>query len=525
MSIAAVVRPPDTLVLGMAFISASYAVEGAASEKQGTTNAGVRDRARLLELEQLSGHKIVSMNDVHSVEQCEPGQHLQARFDRRAVGELIGEFGQDGWLALDAIYADYFRFPTAYMRDAYSDFLRSMLPALISSGVMGVGTQLIMPNLAGLLDAMRADTKRLFQRPAGLPNCRLAFELIAADENALYVATTAAEGASPDAFGGFTNAREIEQLDTAHPFVRIRIDDGSWTRHVKQPAIPRSRKRAKIVHADSAAAASASVVTASTGSTCGSSGSELDCGGVAGVALASHSTKSSASSSSTVPYARFSVWPPNVLCTDPSEYTQLCDAWRLMSDSEGLLQVGDPEEPIRNGGRQKILSLTHPLHQSTETYLRRGLERAIGKAPADALLLVGLAQLRTMPGDGPMPVHCDMPVDNARLRAHAACCYAVLFFPDDCQSTILPKLSADQHDAAMARIADCRRLLVPHNFFTMHFSGGTLLVFRGDVFHASPKNKSDRTRLAVYGLFSPSTDPVQLNTGFFPLGDEHVIHL
>jgi hypothetical protein len=225
MSIAAVVRPPDTLVLGMAFISASYAAEGAASEKQGTTNAGVRDRARLLELQRLSGETIISMNNVHLAKQCEQQRHLYARFDRRAVSELIDNFGKDGRLVLDAIYADYFRFPTAYMRDAYSEFLRSMLPALIASGVIGVGTQLIMPNLAGLLDAMRAGPKRMFQRPAGLPSCRLSFVLIAADDYPLYVATTSAEVAFPDAFGAFSNAREIDQLDAVLPFVRIFIDE------------------------------------------------------------------------------------------------------------------------------------------------------------------------------------------------------------------------------------------------------------------------------------------------------------
>jgi hypothetical protein len=212
--------PPNTLVLGMAFVRKSFAKPSDAKSK--TTIAALRDRARLLELEKAGNFIIVSLNKDQIADQCNPQRHLYAHFDRRAVGELIKTFGTKGQLALDAIYADYFRFPGAYLREAYEPFLRSMLPELIARGVMDLHTQLIIPNLAGLLDGIRV---QVFKRPEGLPDCSLSLEPIVANDYPLFVATTAAEGASPDAFGGFINAREIEQLDAAHPFVRIRIDE------------------------------------------------------------------------------------------------------------------------------------------------------------------------------------------------------------------------------------------------------------------------------------------------------------
>jgi hypothetical protein len=215
--------PPDTLVLGMAFVCNNFAEQSDA--KSQTTIAALRDRARLLELEKAGNFRIVSLNKDQTANQCNPQRHLFAHFDRRAVGELIKTFGTKGQLSMDAIYADYFRFPGAYLRDAYEPFLRSMLPELIARGVMDLHTQLIIPNFAGLLDGIRV---QVFKRAGGLPDCRLSLEPIVANDYPLFAATTAAEGASPDAFGGFTNAHEIERLHAAHPFVRICIEESLW---------------------------------------------------------------------------------------------------------------------------------------------------------------------------------------------------------------------------------------------------------------------------------------------------------
>jgi hypothetical protein len=207
------------LALGMAFISESYAAEGAAAAQQGTTVGVVRDRARLLELAQM-GTSVISLNSANTAEQCSPQRHLHARFDRRAVSELIDNFGKDGRLALDAIYGDYFRFPTAYMRDAFHSFLRSMLPELIQQGVMGIDTQLILPNLRGedLFAEVRAKTA--FKR-SERPDCCICFEPITARQNPLFVATECVTDKT--VLGGYSNESELEQLNPVHPFMRIRI--------------------------------------------------------------------------------------------------------------------------------------------------------------------------------------------------------------------------------------------------------------------------------------------------------------
>jgi hypothetical protein len=202
---------PTTLVLGMAYFSESHAAVAAAAERQGTTTAGLRDRARLLQLEELTGHRIVSMNDVHTAAQCERGQHLQGRFDRRAVDEL------EGRLVLGAIYGDYFRFPGAYMRNSYGEFLRSMLPALIEKGVIGVCSQLILPNLERLFSDVET---KLFKLPAG-GQCRLTFEPLVAADNPLFVATEAIHDKT--VLGGYSNQLELTQLDSTHPFMLLRI--------------------------------------------------------------------------------------------------------------------------------------------------------------------------------------------------------------------------------------------------------------------------------------------------------------
>ncbi len=212
-------KPQETLVLGMAFVREDYG-DSARAE---TTIAVLRDRARLLQLEE--GRAIISLNHTHTAEQCTPKRHLYARFDRRAVGELVEKFGKGGALALDAIYGDYFRFPGAYMRDAYSEFLRSMLPTLIDRGVMAPHTLLILPNLEGLFKALERAT---FRRPSdAMPAvhsqpCWLRFDPLTAAEYPLYAVT---QRVDQQMLGGFSNEREIEQLHPVHPFVSLQVTD------------------------------------------------------------------------------------------------------------------------------------------------------------------------------------------------------------------------------------------------------------------------------------------------------------
>ena len=201
-------RPPLTLVLGMAFVKEDYAEPGAA--RTDTSIAAMRDRARLLQLEK-EGRSIITFNNNNAADQCAPHLHIQARFDQRAVGELIDSFGGAGQLTFDAIYADYFRFPSEYMRVVYGEFLRSMLPALIKRGVMTSRTELILPNLKGLVGELPP-----FASPQG--PVQLQRTPISAADYPLFVAT---QKVAAEELGAYKNEKQLEQLDPKHPFLRL----------------------------------------------------------------------------------------------------------------------------------------------------------------------------------------------------------------------------------------------------------------------------------------------------------------
>jgi hypothetical protein len=213
----------DTLVLGMAYVNAEYGHQRHAHVA--TSIAVVRDRARLTALEQ-AGHKIISLNHTHSAEQCLPHRHLHACFDRRAAKELAETFGKGkpGWV-LRHVFCDYFRFPTQYMRGAYGSFLSSMLPALISGGLMTHASELVLPNLRGLCAALEG---KQFQRPnlpatnSPLQPCFLDFLPLLAKQYALFTSTS---GVPSEELGGYSNSGELKQLHPTHPFVRIRLTD------------------------------------------------------------------------------------------------------------------------------------------------------------------------------------------------------------------------------------------------------------------------------------------------------------
>jgi hypothetical protein len=237
-------------------------------------------------------------------------------------------------------------------------------------------------------------------------------------------------------------------------------------------------------------------------------------------------TVTSPAASTSTPFARFSLWPPSALFTglDPNCHVQLCVSWRLLADAPAL-QLEDLQASIRNGGVQHSLSPSHPLRDQTEAYMRRGLQLAIGDEAAASLLLVDMAQLRTKPGDGPMPIHTDLNTMTAAKRALAAGCFSALLFPNECQSTILPRLSADDQDLAITSEDEFRRLCRPRNFFTVRMPAGCLIIFRGDVLHASPKNRTAHDRLAIYGMFSSSPDPAQFEDATFPDGLHFIIDI
>jgi len=218
---------------------------------------------------------------------------------------------------------------------------------------------------------------------------------------------------------------------------------------------------------------------------------------------------------------RYCILPPEFNLIGAEQYQRLCQAWCTMAQAEEHITGS-----IRSGGTQLSVPLSHPLREHTEMCLRWGLRYAIGSAAARALHLVDMAQLRTAPNDGPMPLHTDMAMMTAKQRQHAARCYSVILFPHDCQSTILPRLSGEEQDAVglqNARVAAhmCRS----SNFTTYAVTAGTMLVFRGDMLHASPKNRSTADRIAIYAMFSTTTDVTQFDTAFFPVGFKHTVDL
>lgn len=222
----------DVLILGMAFVSAEF--EAMSVARPGTTVSAVRDRARLLELQRKNPHmKIITLNDNQTAEQCAPAQHVHAKFDQRSAKELKGLFSS----SFRYIYCDYFRFPGEYMRGAYGSFMRSMLPKLIELGLMSFDTELIMPNLSGLLKElqhvrlMSSTTSTSLDASAASSSkattmttqpCFLHYTSLAAADYPLYAAT---DRIAPDTLGGFTNLQEIVQLDQLSPFMTIRLTD------------------------------------------------------------------------------------------------------------------------------------------------------------------------------------------------------------------------------------------------------------------------------------------------------------
>jgi len=212
-----------TLVLGMAYVNSSYGTRA----RPETTIAVLRDRARLQALEEHGHPDPISLNHTHTAEQCAPKRHLCANFGSRAVKELLASFGPDCGrddFFLRHVYCDYFRFPGEYMRGAYGSFLSSMLPALISQGLITHESDIVVPNLSGLHEGL--DGKQ-FQRPcakgsSALIPCYLDFCPLLAEQYPLYAATSCVDSYD---LGGYSNAVELKQLHASHPFVRIRLTD------------------------------------------------------------------------------------------------------------------------------------------------------------------------------------------------------------------------------------------------------------------------------------------------------------
>ncbi len=78
---------------------------------------------------------------------------------------------------------------------------------------------------------------------------------------------------------------------------------------------------------------------------------------------------------------------------------KLCEAWKASAEQNsfpGRLE----EQVIRGGGKQQMFlnedeKKNHPLYAPTAAYMRRGLERALGKEKAGRYVMTGLSYLYT----------------------------------------------------------------------------------------------------------------------------------
>ena len=192
---------PRALVLGMAFVTDVFARSAAHHTKQGTSNAYTRDRARLLCLARY--YNILTMTSSAAEADCEEGQHCCAHWTRRGAVSLCDRFSS-AFSPVHYVFMDYIRFPSQYMRSAYGDVFRQVLPTLRMRGMVTAETIIIVPYLDdAFLDPLRS--ARLL-----LP--------ITAETNPLFVAT--AETSQED-LGDFTNEGEVRQLHALTPFVSV----------------------------------------------------------------------------------------------------------------------------------------------------------------------------------------------------------------------------------------------------------------------------------------------------------------
>jgi hypothetical protein len=209
------------LIIGMAYVTTQYAADAQLNVAAGTTNAPARDRARILALlnaPSRSHWNIITLNKDIDAVHCEPKQHVQGSIGWRLAKELKDTYGEPFFFR--HIFLDYFRFPTEYMREAYSVFVKEMLPKLIQLGLFTDDSELVAPNLQGLLQPL-VGVK--FQGPAAAAggargaasSCYLRFDPLAAADYPLYASTNSI---GADVLGNYINQEQIAQLNKLAPF-------------------------------------------------------------------------------------------------------------------------------------------------------------------------------------------------------------------------------------------------------------------------------------------------------------------
>lgn len=196
----------NVLVLGMAFVTEENANLYYKNAAKGTSNPYSRDYIRLTALQTLLGeeYSIYSLNDMTKEDECEKQKHIQAKLNRRGAKQVISQTNAEKWRF---IFLDYFRFPTNYMRSAYSACFTEFLPYLHEKGVIDEKTEIFVPNLDDefIEPLLSCKTTELYY--------------IQAKNNLLYKATD--NVAKHKFLGDYSNESQVQQLNAKFPFVKV----------------------------------------------------------------------------------------------------------------------------------------------------------------------------------------------------------------------------------------------------------------------------------------------------------------
>lgn len=230
------------LALGFGFITEAVAAQLKDSQASDLTNPYVRDRARLLALQQhlrsrltvidsphlQTPHKqtkpvVVSINLDRPVNDCEPGQHIRGNFTRPEIDILLAKrlappSSDTTPTIVSAVFCEYLRMPTAYMRQVFVPFISTTFPRWKRHGFVDTKTMLVVPNLHSMIrdnDEVVAALRDLYD-----------VRFLTAAENDMYVAS---DSVDPSIVGVShltecaTHADHLKQLDHEYPFLSLHL--------------------------------------------------------------------------------------------------------------------------------------------------------------------------------------------------------------------------------------------------------------------------------------------------------------
>ncbi|KNC80687.1 hypothetical protein SARC_06963 [Sphaeroforma arctica JP610] len=208
-----VIEKSNVLLLGMGFVS-----EQICNEQTGTTNPYVRDTRRARAIEDI-GYHVHTIN--MQLEQKDSAgfpdhpRHIQLTWSRgaRAVKQNLAQFPEGE--KFKYILLDYFRFPSDYMRRAYTtNFFKSfILEGLRDHDFLTEDFQVIAPNSEAIVVALNESMSHYY------------IERIDDSDNPLWVGTENLYVSGYRDEGKYTNTDQLSvdlgYLDQKYHFVRM----------------------------------------------------------------------------------------------------------------------------------------------------------------------------------------------------------------------------------------------------------------------------------------------------------------